>query len=80
MTNEMQAGMPVRKYRISKAMRLFFLVSGSIIWAGIGLTGFDTVHWLLYIPAVFFAFAVVTGICPGLIISRLILGEERPDP
>jgi hypothetical protein len=59
-------------------MRFFFLVSGSIIWAGIWLTGFATVHWLLYVPAVFFYFAAATGICPGLIFSRLILGEKPP--
>lgn len=63
-------------YKISSPMRLFFAVSGSIIWLGIWLTGFGTVHWLLYVPAVFFAFAVITGICPGLIISKLILKEK----
>lgn len=61
------------KYSISKPMRLFFAVSGSIIWLGIGLTGFDAVHWLLYVPAVFFTFAVITGICPGLIISKWLV-------
>ena len=57
-------------------MRFFFLVSGSVIWAGIWLTGFATVHWLLYIPAVFFYFAAITGICPGIIFSRMIFGEK----
>ena len=63
-------------YKISKSMRLFFTVSGSILWLGIWLTGFDIVHWLLYIPAVFFAFAVVTGICPGIIISRWLMKNQ----
>ena len=67
-------------YKISKAMRLFFLVSGSIIWAGIALTGFDAVHWLLYIPALFFAFAAITGLCPGLMISNWLLGEGKRQP
>jgi hypothetical protein len=60
----------MKDYLITPAQRLFFLVSGAIIWLGIGLTGFADVHWLLYVPAVFFAFAVVTGVCPGLIVSR----------
>lgn len=66
----------MEEYRISPAMRLFFAVSGAIIWTGIALSGFAAVHWLLYVPAVFFAFAVVTGICPGLIISRLLTRTE----
>jgi hypothetical protein len=66
----------MKPYLISKSMRFFFLVSGSIIWIGVWLTGFSTVHWLLYVPAVFFYFAAITGICPGLIFSRLIFGEK----
>jgi hypothetical protein len=53
-----------------------FSLAGSIIGAGIWLTGFTTVHWLLYAPAIFFYFAAITGICPGCIISRLILGDK----
>lgn len=62
----------MEKYRIGKSMRLFFTVSGLIIWLGIWLTGFDVVHWLLYVPAIFFTFAVATGICPGMIISKAL--------
>ena len=61
---------------IGKSMRFFFLFSGTVIWAGIWLTGFSVVHWLLYVPAVFFYFAAITGICPGIIFSRLIFGEK----
>jgi hypothetical protein len=68
----------MQTFRIGKSQRLFFLVSGGIIWSGIALTGFSTVHWLLYVPATFFAFAVITGICPGLIISRLLMKESGP--
>ena len=63
------------KYRISNAMRFFFLVTGSLLWAGIWLTGFATVHWLLYLPAVFFLFAALTGICPGMIFSNMLFGK-----
>ncbi len=65
------------KYKIGKPMRFFFLIAGTIIWSGIGLTGFKVVHPLLYIPAVFFAFAVITGICPGLIVSNLIFSKKE---
>ena len=62
------------EYKISKPMRFFFLVSGLVIWLGIGLTGFHMASWILYIPAVFFTFAVVTGICPGMIFSNMLFG------
>lgn len=65
--------MSMGKYKIGSEMRLFFSVSGSVVWLGIWLTGFDVVHWLLYVPAVFYIFAAVTGICPGLIISKALL-------
>jgi hypothetical protein len=66
----------MREYLIGTSMRLFVFLVGSVIWAGIWLTGFATVHWLLYLPPSFFFFAAITGICPGMIISRLILGDK----
>jgi len=66
----------MKEYKISHSMRLFFAVSGSIIWLGIWLSGFSAVHWLLYVPACFFAFAVITGICPGMIVSKLIMKDK----
>ncbi|MDA8362933.1 MAG: hypothetical protein M0Z84_03750 [Gammaproteobacteria bacterium] len=67
----------MEKFRISRAMRFFFVFAGSVLWLGIGLTGFSVVNWLLYVPAIFFAFAALTGICPGLILARLIFPETR---
>ena len=65
----------MKQFMLGKSMRFFFLFGGSVIWSGIWLTGFSVVHWLLYVPAVFFAFAAITGICPGILFSRLIFGE-----
>ena len=65
------------KYKISHAMRFFFIFAGTVIFLGIWLTGFSTAHWLLYVPLVFFYFAAVTGICPGMIISSLIFPETK---
>ncbi|NWF36491.1 hypothetical protein [Mariprofundus sp. KV] len=67
----------MKKYLIGKPMRFFFLIAGSILWAGIWLTGFATVHWLLYIPALFFIFASLTGICPGLIVSNMLFAVRN---
>jgi hypothetical protein len=67
----------MKKYMIgSKALRLTFLFTAGIIWLGIWLTGFSLVHWILFLPAIFLGFAAVTGICPGLIINKMIFGEK----
>ncbi len=68
----------MKNIQISKSMRFFFLVSGVIIWLGIYLTGFNIVHWLMFFPAVFFIFAAITGICPGIIISKMLLKDKTP--
>lgn len=66
-------------FKASKSVRLFLFVVGSVIWGGIALTGFQQVHWLLYVPAVFLVFAALTGFCPGLIISRWLMREPSGD-
>lgn len=70
------------KYKVNPPMRMFFLVSGGIVWLGIALTGFAQVSWVLYIPALFFLFAALTGYCPGLMVShwffRRSQGPGRP--
>ncbi len=48
------------------ALRMTFLTVSALIFAGIALTGFSRVHWLLYVPAVMMFFAGATGFCPGL--------------
>jgi len=64
------------KYKLSASMRLFFTLAGSMLWLGIWLTGFATVHWVMYLPATFFLIAAVSGICPGIIITKLIFSEK----
>ena len=44
------------------AQRMLFLVMATIILGGIWLTGFDRVHWFLYVPVAALAFAGVTGV------------------
>jgi hypothetical protein len=52
------------------ALRMQFFTMAAILFVGIWLTGFDRVHWFLYVPVVFLVFAGVSGICPGLIIWK----------
>jgi len=65
----------MKDFMIGPAVRFFLFVVACVIWVGIWLTGFGTVHWLLYVPAVFFVFAAVTGICPGMFFSKLLFSK-----
>ncbi len=65
----------MEKYKVGKSTRIFLFVVGIILWCGILLTGLTTIHWIIYLPAVMFIFAAVTGICPGMALSRLIAKE-----
>jgi hypothetical protein len=56
--------------KMDPATKAFFLFIGLILWAGIWLTGLDTVHWILYLPATFFLISALTGICPGMILFK----------
>jgi len=64
---------------MDKSMKVFFLFVGLIMWAGVWLTGFDKVHWLLYLPATFFLFSAVTGICPGMIFFTELFRDKQTD-
>jgi hypothetical protein len=58
--------------RTSKSMRVWFAFMGTILWAGIYLTGFSNANWLLYVPAAGFIFSALTGICPSMVaISKM---------
>ena len=67
----------MQKYIIgSKALRMTFILIGMFIFLGIWLTGWNVAHWLLYLPAIFLIFAGVTGICPSLIINKILFKES----
>jgi len=65
----------MQKAKVGKSTRIFLLFISVILWCGILLTGLTTIHWIIYLPAVMFIFAAVTGICPGMALSRLIAKE-----
>lgn len=60
------------KSNMNPAMRLFFFVLSSVILLGIWLTGFNNVHWLLYLPVALLYMAAVIGFCPGLHFSGMV--------
>lgn len=55
---------------MGSAFRMLFIFMAAFIMVGIWLTGFNTVHWLLYIPPAALLFAGITGICPGYMLFR----------
>ena len=67
----------MKDYKIDKAMRLFLSGPALIIWCGIWLTGFSEAHWILYVPAIAFSIAAITGICPGMMIIKRLMGKKE---
>jgi len=66
--------------RASLEMRVWFALFGILIWLGIYLTGFSSVHWLLYIPPAGLIFAAVTGICPSqLLVFSFFRSKKTED-
>lgn len=64
--------------KASLSLRLFFAFLSCMLWAGIYLTGFTTVSWLLYLPAAVSLFAAITGICPSLmLITKMVSGDQK---
>jgi len=63
-------------FTASAPMRLFMFNASLIILVGIWLTGFDIVHWSLYLVPAFFIFAAATGLCLGLAIPRIIFERD----
>lgn len=45
---------------------MMFLTAATVTSLGIYLSGWDQVHWLLYIPPIGLLFATVTGFCPAI--------------
>ena len=66
----------MERFKILLPLRMFLGFVALVIWLGIWLTGFDTVHWVLFLPAITLIFGAVTGICPGLGLWRILLGSK----
>lgn len=62
--------------KVGSPIRFFLLFLSSVIWVGIWHTGFEIVSWVLYIPAVFLLFAAITGICPGIMFSKMLFKNK----
>jgi len=65
--------------KMDLSTKAFFLFAGLVLWSGIWLTGFEVVHWILYLPASFFLISAVTGICPGMIFFKEVFREKQTE-
>jgi len=62
--------------KANSAFRSFVFSLACVLLLGIYLTGFNVVHWVLYIPTAAMFFAAITGICPGMIMSNKMFGKK----
>ena len=68
MVKKERKGDKMCQLKLDPLQRQWFLGPGLMLWIGIYLTGFDVVHWLIYVPATMAVFAFATGICPGQVL------------
>jgi len=61
-------------FNASNTVRVFLFNVAMFNLVAIWLSGFSEVHWFSYVLPVFLIFAAVTGFCPGLLVSKKILG------
>jgi hypothetical protein len=58
------------------SMRIWFALMGLMLWAGIYLTGFSHVSWVLYVPASGLIIATTLGFCPSQKMISKMLGVK----
>jgi len=63
--------------RAGLPMRVFLLNTVMLIMVGIWLTGFDKVNWSLYLIPGVFTLSSLFGICPGINLWQIILGDKK---
>jgi len=68
--------MNLKQYKLSKDQRIFFFISSCMQWLGIWLSGFENVHWLLYVPPILFLGASLNGFCSMMIITKMLFGKK----
>ncbi len=61
-------------FTASNSVRVFLFNVAMVNLVAIWLSGFAAVHWFSYVLPSFLLFAALSGLCPGLFISRKILG------
>lgn len=57
----------------SNVQRLTFFNTSILAFIGIYLSGYNQVHWFMYVVPVVYLFSAITGFCPGIAISKWML-------
>lgn len=61
-------------FNASNTVRIFLFNVAVINLIAIWLSGFNSVHWFSYLLPAFLLMAAITGLCPGMFISKKVLG------
>lgn len=61
-------------FNASNSVRMFLFNLAVIFMIAVWLTGFDKAHWFSYVLPTLLTIAAITGFCPGLLISKKLLG------
>lgn len=64
----------------SNTVRLFFINVAIVSLIGTWLTGFEVVHWFVYVLPAFLIVAAITGFCPGMIVAGKLLNLFKIQP
>lgn len=60
-------------FNASNSVRLFLFILAVIIMLGNALSGFAQIHWFAYVLPSLLLLAALTGVCPGLLVSKKLL-------
>ncbi len=66
--------------RMPPARRLMFVMTAGLILTGIGLSGWERVHWLLYVTPVLLGLFGLTGLCPAMALRRFGARKAKAGP
>jgi len=58
------------------AVRMFLFSAVIFLMVGIWLTGFDQVHWFLYVIPVGYTLSALFGICPSINLWRILFRND----
>jgi hypothetical protein len=67
----------LKPYKAGKNTRLFLLISSLAQGLGIYLSGYENIHWLLYLISLMFFGAALNGYCTMMILIENVFGKEK---
>lgn len=66
----------LKEYKAGKSLRIFLFISSLAQALGIWLSGYENVHWFLYVIPIMFLGVALNGYCSMLILVQKIFGKN----